>query len=45
MMDDFFEAILKGSLPKSTLLDGIWASQVAIKAFESVGQAGEVALV
>jgi predicted dehydrogenase len=45
MMDDFFEAILKGSLPKSTLLDGIWASQVAIKAFESVGQNGEVALV
>lgn len=45
MMDDFFEAIRSGRRPKSTLSDGLWASQVAIKAFESVGNAGSVALV
>ncbi len=45
MIDDFLEAINTNGRPKSTLLDGLWASKIAIKAFESLGQAGEVATV
>ena len=45
MVDDFLSAILEGRAPKSTLKDGLWASQIAIKAYESVANLGEPALV
>lgn len=45
MFDDFFEAILTGGKAKSTLQDGLWASQIAIRAYESVAQKGKVVLI
>ncbi|MFM9871840.1 MAG: Gfo/Idh/MocA family protein [Fimbriimonadaceae bacterium] len=45
LFDNFFDAILGGVRPKSTLQDGLWASQIAIKAYESVAQAGAPAFI
>lgn len=45
MVGDFLDAILEGRAPMSTLNDGLWASQIAIKAYESVAQAGQPAMV
>lgn len=45
MIDDFLSSISENRLPKSTLNDGLWASQIAIKAYESVANLGEPALI
>lgn len=45
MVDDFLSAILDKRPPMSTLRDGLWASQIAIKAYESVSQSGQPAAV
>jgi predicted dehydrogenase len=41
MVDDFLRAIQTGSQPMSTLADGLWASRIAIAAYESVAQANQ----
>ncbi len=40
MIDDFLRAVETGSEPKSTLADGLWASEIAIKAYQSVAAGG-----
>lgn len=45
MMTDFISAIENGHAPKSTLADGLWASRIAIAAYESVANQGQPAAV
>ncbi len=40
MVADFLDAIQNHGKPKSTLIDGLWASEIALAAYESVGADG-----
>lgn len=40
MINDFLLAVQTGSSPKSSLEDGLWASDIAIKAYQSVAAGG-----
>lgn len=44
MVNDFLEAIIKRRPPMSSIADGLAASQIAIKAYESVAKLGQPAL-
>jgi hypothetical protein len=44
MVNDFLDAIIEKRPPMSTIADGLAASRIAIKAYESVANFGQPAL-